>query len=212
MGWADSDGVSEALVQACMELVSQGTEVRALTVRLIARRADVSPSAISYHFGSIDDLVALVANRLYAKINQRRLELFLQAVECARPEPPRIRDILDALIRPTIGNGAEIRFLGQIGAVLTTGPVGRGLAELDGEMTPHQIIVDSLHAQASWFSRAEIGWRVHAILGIRTHVKRRAARVRALTGGEFDLDDPEVALSLILDIAVPMFSRPQPES
>lgn len=211
MGWADSADVSEALVQACMDLVSQGTEVRALTVRLITLRAGVSPSAISYHFGSLDDLVDLVANRLYAKINQRRLELFLQAVECARPEPPRLRDILDALVRPTIGNGAEIRFLGQIGAVLTTGPVRPGLAKLDSEMTPHQIIVDSLHAQAQWFSRAEIGWRVHAILGIRTHVKRRAARMQALTGGEFNLDDPEITLAMILDIAVPMFRRPQPE-
>lgn len=212
MGWAGSLDASEALVQACMELVVQGTEVRALTVRLITRRAGVSPSAISYHFGTLDDLVAVVANRLYAGINQKRMELFLQAVECARPEPPRLRDILDALIRPTIGNGAEIRFLGQIGAVLTTGPVRPGLRELDSEMTPHQIIVDSLHAQAPWFSRAEIGWRVHAILGIRTYVKRRAARMRALTVGEFNLDDPEVALGLILDIAVPMFSRPQPES
>jgi len=212
MGSAVSTTVPETLVDACIELVGQGAQLRELTVRSIARRAGVSLSAVSYHFGSLDALIAVVAQRIYAGINLKRVELFQQAVERSHPNPPPLRDILDALVRPTVGNHAEIRFLAQIGALLTQGTATGHLAAIDGEMAPHQIIVDSLHAHAHWFSRAEIGWRVHAILGIRTHVQRRTARMRVLSGDQLDLDDPEVVIGVIIDIAVSMFARPAPES
>lgn len=212
MGSASNTSAAEALVEACIDLVGQGAQLRELTVRTIAKRAGVSLSSVSYHFGSLDALIAVVAQRVYAQINLRRVELFQQAVERAHPAPPPLRAILEALVRPTVGNNAEIRFLAQIGSLLTLGSVSPQLAKLDSEMAPHQIITDALHAHAHWFSRAEIGWRVHAILGIRTHVQRRAARMRVLSDDRLDLDDPEVVLGVIIDIAVPMFARPGPDS
>lgn len=107
-----------------------------------------------------------------------------------------------------MGKNPEIRFLSQIGTLLH-GRATPGLAKLDNEMTPHQIIIDSLTAQAPWLSRAEIGWRIHAVLGIRTHVQRREARMRVLSDHRLDLDDPEVVIGVILDLAVPMFAEPQ---
>jgi len=204
--------VPDALIEACIDLVGHGAQLRDLTVRSIAHRAGVSLSAVSYHFGSLDELIAVVAQRVYARINLRRVELFQQAVERSQPEPPGLREVLDALVRPTVGKSPEIRFLSQIGSLLALAPASPQLAKLDNEMAPHQIIVDSLLARASWLSRAEIGWRVHAILGIRTHVQRRTARMRVLSDDRLDLDDPEVVIGVILDIAVPMFAAPAPDS
>lgn len=204
--------VSESLIEACIELVGEGVELPELTVRSLAKRAGVSISAVSYHFGSLDELIAVVAQRVYAQINLRRVELFQQAIERSHPKPPPLRDIMDALLRPTVGNHAEIRFLAQIGSVLTRGPVPPQLMKLDTELTPHQIITDALHAHAHWFSRAEIGWRVHAILGIRTHVQRRSSRMRVLSENRLNLDDPEVVIGILIDIAVSMFVRPGPEN
>lgn len=212
MGPTSSTSVTESLIDACMELVASGAQLQELKVRTIAERAGVSLSAVSYHFGSLDELIAVVAQRVYARINLKRVELFQQAVERSRPEPPPLRDILDALVRPTVGNQAEIRFLAQIGSRLTLGTATSELVKLDSEIVPHQIIVDALYAHADWFSRAEIGWRVHAILGIRTHVQGRAARMRVLSDDRLDLDNPEVVLGVIIDIGVSMFARPSPEN
>ncbi|MFN4098227.1 MAG: TetR/AcrR family transcriptional regulator [Pararhodobacter sp.] len=211
MALTASSTVSDALIEACIELVGQGAQLRDLTVRSITHRAGVSLSAVSYHFGSLDELIAVVAQRVYARINLRRVELFQQAVERSQPEPPPLRDVLDALIRPTVGKRPEIRFLQQIGSLLSK-PASPELTKLDNEMAPHQIIVDSLLARAPWLSRAEIGWRVHAILGIRTHVQRRESRMRVLSDDRLDLDDPEVVIGIILDIAVPMFAAPGPDT
>ncbi len=203
--------VPDALIDACIDLVGHGAQLRDLTVRSITQRAGVSVSTVSYHFGSLDALIAVVAQRVYARINLRRLELFQQAVERSQPEPPGLRVVLDALIRPTVGKSPEIQFLSQIGSLLAK-PVTPELTKIDNEMAPHQIIVDSLLARAPWLSRAEIGWRVHAILGIRTHVQRREARMRVLSDDRLDLDDSEVVINIILDIAVPMFAAPGPET
>lgn len=56
--------VPEALIEACLDLVATGADLRALTVRSIAHRAGVSLSAVSYHFGSLDGLIAVVAQRV----------------------------------------------------------------------------------------------------------------------------------------------------
>ena len=204
--------VPDALIEACIDLVGLGRPLRDLSARAITQRAGVSLSSVSYHFGSLDALIAVVAQRVYARINLRRVELFQQSVERSRPEPPRLRDVLDALIRPTVGKSPEIRFLSQIGTLLTTERRTPQLVELDNEMAPHQIIIDSLLTRAPWLSRAEIGWRIHAILGIRTQVQRREARMRVLSDDRLDLDDPEVVIGVILDIAVPMFAAPGPET
>ena len=203
-----SNHTMEALIGACTELIGQGVRLPDLTVRVIAKRAGVSVSAVSYHFGSLDELIAVVGQRVYSHINLRRVELFQHAVERAWPAPPPLRNIFDALVRPTVGNDAELCFLAQIGSMLTMGSVTPQLAVLDSEMAPHQIIIDALHAQAPWLSRAETGWRVHAILGIRTHVQRRPARSRVMCDARLDLDDPEAVIGTVIDLAVAMFAKP----
>jgi len=211
-----SSGASEALIGAYLELVANGTPLHDITVRSIAQRAGVSVSAVSYHFGSLDELIAVVARRAYARINLERMQLYQHAVEHWHPDPPPLRVLLDALVRPTVGSppgqDVNIRFLLQIGSLLSRAKQTPGLMALDSEMRPHQIIVDSLHQHAPWLSRAEVGWRVHATLGIRTHVLGRSSRMRALSDNRLDLNDPEVVIGAILDLAVSMFANPAPDN
>ena len=116
--------VPNALIDACIDLVGHGAQLRDLTVRSITQRSGVSLSAVSYHFGSLDALVAVVAQRVYARINLRRVELFQRAVESSQPDPPRLRDVLEALIRRGItGQGAAK--LVKLWSAISLRPTGR---------------------------------------------------------------------------------------
>lgn len=96
----------------------------------------------------------------------------------------------------------------HLGKLLSAERLSAELAAVDNELTPHKLILDSLAGHAPWLSRAEIGWRLHAILGIRSHVLRRPGRLNALSEGKLDPDDLEAIIAAIIDVAAPMFAPP----
>ena len=63
------------LMDACEHLLCEAETLEDLTARRIAIEAHATPSAISYHFGSQEELVAAVAERVYRRLNAERLSL-----------------------------------------------------------------------------------------------------------------------------------------
>ncbi|ADZ70854.1 TetR family transcriptional regulator [Polymorphum gilvum] len=207
---------ADRLVGAYCQLVEEGVAAAQITTRMVADRAGTSVSAVAFHFGSLDELIAAVGMGAYNRLNRERLQILQTAIFAHRPEPPPVRSVLDALIRPPVlwhlrGDGAY-GVLMHISTLLSTCRDPGRFRALEASMQPHRVIMAQLRAHAPWLSEAEIGWRVSAILGIRSQVLRRRYRCDAFTGGRLDLDDPEAVIEAILDLAVPMFAAPDAAS
>ncbi len=77
-------------------------------IREITRAANVNVAAIHYHYGSKDEVLRGVTDRIVGPLNDRRFELLDSAVADAQPHPPSIEAILNAFIRPDIETLQEL--------------------------------------------------------------------------------------------------------
>src|SRR5258706_16032399 len=74
-----------------------------VSIRDITNKARVNLAAINYHFGSKEDLIAAIFEREFVPVNEARLAA-LGAVQSGKKDP-RLEDILEAFIRPTVRCG-----------------------------------------------------------------------------------------------------------
>ena len=88
------------ILDAAEELFSEQGFDR-VSIRDITKRAEVNLAAINYHFGAKEDLVAAVFERRVLPVNQARIAA-LDAMQGADKGKPKLEDILEAFIRPTI--------------------------------------------------------------------------------------------------------------
>src|SRR5207237_92281 len=72
-----------------------------VSIRDITRKARVNLAAINYHFGSKEDLIAAIFERRVFPVNEARLAA-LDAVQRPAKRKPKLEDILEAIIRPTV--------------------------------------------------------------------------------------------------------------
>jgi hypothetical protein len=61
---------------------------------------------------------------------------------------------------------------------------------------------------APWLSDAEIGFRLHIALGIRSNVVRDRRRLEALVGNAYDLNNADEVIELRVSVIAPMFQPP----
>lgn len=205
--------VHKRLLDAAEAVVLRARNPASVSVRQVAAEAGVSVSVISYHFGSFEDLMVALAMRAYRQLNQERMAVLQAAIDRHRPEPPPVREILAALVGPPVrwalsGTGAYA-ILRHVYAIMVTSAHPRRFRIIEASVEQHMAIVACLTRRVPWLSEAEIGWRVNAILGIRTQVLR-TDHSALLSRGRLDLSDPEAVIDAILDIAEPMFAEPRP--
>lgn len=72
-----------------------------VSIRDITSTAKVNLGAINYHFGSKEDLIAAVFERRVVPVNEARIAA-LDSVQKSAKKNPRLEDILEAFIRPTV--------------------------------------------------------------------------------------------------------------
>ena len=77
-------------------------------IREITRVANVNVAAIHYHYGTKEEVLRGVTDRIVGPLNSRRFELLDIALDNAQPHPPSIEAILDAFIRPDIETLQEL--------------------------------------------------------------------------------------------------------
>lgn len=77
-------------------------------IREITRAANVNVAAIHYHYGSKEEVLRGVTDRVVGPLNNRRFELLDRALDDAQPYPLSIEAILDAFIRPDIETLQEL--------------------------------------------------------------------------------------------------------
>ena len=73
-----------------------------VSIRDITKKAQVNLAAIYYHFGSKEDLIAAVFERRVVPVNEARLAALDAVEKAAGKKAPKLEDILEAFIRPTV--------------------------------------------------------------------------------------------------------------
>lgn len=97
----------------------------ATSIRDITGAAEVNLASINYHFRTKQELIAAVFVRRVGPINQRRMELLAEIEQNARPMPPTVEALIEAMIRPA----AETGFDKQKGSEILLRLTGRFFSE-----------------------------------------------------------------------------------
>lgn len=96
----DSRDTRSRILDVAEELFSE-QGIDRVSIRDITTAAEVNLGAINYHFGSKEDLIAAVLERRIVPVNEARLAA-LDAVQRLTKGSPKVEDILEAFIRPTV--------------------------------------------------------------------------------------------------------------
>ena len=88
----------------CAEELFAEHGLAGVSLRAINARADLSPAALHYHFGTKDALVEALLERRMSSLMERRKELFdgLMAQSDAESEPPTARELMQAMLLPLV--------------------------------------------------------------------------------------------------------------
>lgn len=200
------------LLDACEHLLCEAEALEELTARRIAIEANATPSAIAYHFGSQEELIAAVAERVYRRLNAERLSLLQKAVDRRAPDPPNLEEVIAALVGPSIRWSLDPTSSYPVLSHFTS------MAKTHREQAPHyRRIIDNVEHHrafiphlkriAPWLDEVDIGWRLNCALGIRSQVTRSRSRTEVLTNYSMDLDDPQVVIARMVEVIAPMFRR-----
>ena len=208
---------AERLLTACEALLRAASHPDEVTVRSIAQRAGAGIGAISYHFGSVEQLIVTVAERVYLRLNAERLNLLQAAVQRANPAPPAIEQLIVALVGPSIrwsldptSSYGVLRHMTTLAQGSDRPTTFRPMIE---DVEHHMLFIPHLRRIAPWLSDIDIGFRISCLLGVRSQMTRSRHRTDELCGHQLDLSDPEIVIAQVVAATAPMFTaRPMPNS
>lgn len=182
-----------------------------VSMREIARAADVSNATLSYHFESRNDLLYQICARRVDQLDSERYRLLDAAEE--RSNPPRLEDVIAAFFLPGLKATASpdpafasyMRFLGRI----AQDPA----EEMQSIMAR---CYSNLHKRFTFaFSRAlpdqsleEVYWRYTAFTGVFVTMAQNPNRINRISTGLVNMTDPETAMERLMPILVPMMRGP----
>lgn len=204
---------ADQILTAAETLLISSEDVEAISVRKIAGIAGVNPSAISYHFGSREQLLLEAVRLIYRRFNSERLQLLQVAIDAKAPEPPDLTDVIAALVGPSVRwsldpNSSYLAFV-NLTALMRRSHEAQVERALNGRIGHLRPFIAAFRQIAPWLSDAAIGFRIHSALGIRSNVVRDRRRLEALVGNAYELNDADEVIELMVCVIAPMF---QPSS
>ena len=181
------------------------------SLRQITERAGANIAAVNYHFGSKENLLIEILDRVVVPINARRLVL-LDHLE--RQGTPDIRQVLEAFLLPDLRTLKELR---QRNPALPRF-VARMYSENTELMRP--IMGQQFETIGRRFGSAiatalpnlsaeEIGWRLQCIVGIVIYL---FASITLPGASSMVGDNTEADVERLLAITVPMMTAPSREA
>jgi AcrR family transcriptional regulator len=176
-----------------------------VTMRDIVTAADVNLSAVNYHFGSKDELIAELFVSRSLVTNRERLNE-LKAAETAGGGRADLAAIFSALVGPTLR--------GCLGPVRQRSDAARFMIRASIESVPpirkiKNREVDHLKRFAAAIRRAlpdhdpiDIFWALHFALAMAHQTIRDTERLNKLSDGQCDLDDSAGIIARIVGMSV----------
>lgn len=197
------------LAAASTVFLDEGFELA--TVREITLRADVNVSAINYYFGSKDELLHAVLDRLMEPYTQARLD----ALDAAG-EHPALERIVEALVRPMVelsrdASGARplTRLIQQVRARPSEASLRFFTQRVDVAVFR---FVEAVHRALPQLSRADVFWRYNFVIGAVMQVlidsDPATYRLKRLSGELCDTEDDEEIIAQLIAFATAGFSAP----
>ncbi|TWF49333.1 TetR family transcriptional regulator [Neorhizobium alkalisoli] len=203
---------AKRLMDACETLLCETDTLEDLTTRRIAIQAEATPSAIAYHFGSQEELITAVAERVYRRLNAERLSLLQKAVDRRAPAPADLEEVIAALVGPSIRWATDPKSSYPVLAHFTSmaqshrDDVAHYRRIID-DVEHHRAFIPHLKRIAPWLDEVDIGWRLNCALGIRSQVTRNRPRTALLTNYQLDLDNVDLVIGRMVEVIAPMFRR-----
>ncbi len=179
-------GPSAAAILETAERLFGEQGLESVSIRDIAKAADVSISVIYHHFGSKANLLRTILRTRIAEVGEIRNAMFAELEAQPRPE---IGKVLYAAIAPLArlrapdsGRQATVQFLAR--ALVSTLPeVQEEVAATVNELTR---VVRLVQRALPHLSHAEVCWRLHFTFGIEHMTHWDDARLAIMSEGECD--------------------------
>jgi AcrR family transcriptional regulator len=186
------------------------------SLREITAEAEANLAAVSYHFGSKEELFLAVVTRVIAPINQQRLELLDRAKARAKEAPLPVEEVIEILVGPVLRSATQ------------HGPRGGCLLKLfartqledatlwkrivDGPLREVKTRIEAELARAlPHLGPREIAYRMHFTMGAVKSVAGELHMLKAFSHGLCDPTDIEGTLrELVAFLAAGMRAGAKP--
>lgn len=167
---AQTDDTVTRIIDAAERLfIRDGVD--ATSLRAVTREASVNVAAIHYYFGSRDELLRAVLNRIVSPVNQQRLSLLDSALAANRSRPLTVAGILRIFLLPDLemieslkDRGVEIAHFVARCYAAPSPTVKQLIDEQFAEISSR--FLDELARALPRIDREELGFRFRCIVGV----------------------------------------------
>ena len=172
---------------------------RGVSMREIAREAEVNLGSVTYYFGTKENLLKEIYARHTQPMNQRRIEL-LDEANRIKDSHDRLNAIIRAFVVPAFSSSTDSAGGGARFTRL------RALLSMQNNQSTNEIIagafddtskafIQAIHDCLPNLSEGEIVWRCHFLLGGLYYALVNSARINRLTDNRCDGDDHITAIN-----------------
>jgi AcrR family transcriptional regulator len=193
------------LLEAAEQLFAErGFE--AVSVRDVTKLAKANVAAVNYHFGSREEMVALVVSRYIIPVNEERLAR-LDALErkwSGKAVP--LEEIIDAFVRPVVGlvrksELSQSLFGKLVGRIFAMHGAGVPQAVEEQMKTLIDRFIRALGKALPTVSQEELVWRMHFLVGSIIHMLVNQDMLQRLSGGASGNPTMEVTVGRFIRFA-----------
>lgn len=177
-----------------------------VSLRDLTQEAGTNLAAVNYHFGSKDGLIEELIGGFLNPLNQERLTR-LDTIEATRqPNPPSVRDVLYALLRPTLMQIRHSEMSEKLFFKLMSRCLSDRMTELPAQVEPmfRQVFERFIAAFARvcpQLSPAEIIMRMSFSVGAVIHTAAHAEVISQMSHGVVSVPETDALVDQLLDFA-----------
>jgi AcrR family transcriptional regulator len=182
----------------------------AVSFRDLTAAAGVSLSAIHYHFGSKEAVLAEIFVRRAGLLTKRRLEL-LESAHRYGSKPASLESILDAFLRPAfeVTRGDRNDLFNRL----------RARVSLEHRATTREIVsrafdandllfIDELKAAVPELTHEDVHWRFHFMVGAMIYTMSDSGQLEGLSRGACATSETDFALLSMVKTFASLFRSP----
>jgi len=172
------------------------------SLREITSDAEANLAAVSYHFGSKEELFVAVLERVMAPINRERLALLDAAEERAAGQPLELEELIGILVGPVLRSHAAggrascaLRLFAR--GQFEDASIWKRLAEGSLKVIKPRLEA-ALARSLPHLSAQDIAYRMHFVMGAVKSAAGDQHALRAMSRGLCDPDDIEGTLAQLV--------------
>jgi AcrR family transcriptional regulator len=199
----------ERLLEAAARLFAE-RGFNGVSVRDIAAAAKVNLGVIPYYFGTKENLLQEVFNRLFSPVLEERRARIKAIFDRCGDQRPDMGDLLRAALEPVFRQSRSNDTYRRLAGRSATDPTPEVRRVIDKTYAPSSgSIPTALRRACPHLSDTEFNWRYFCLHGAVQYVLADVGRIQAIAGADFDTSNPEIALRYVIPfLAAGMLAPP----